>query len=249
MIAIGDELLDGFTLDTNTHWMAERLRLLGHPLLRRTTVRDRLPDIAATLARDLADPGVDDVFCSGGLGPTPDDRTFAAVAEFLGRELVVEPGVLARITERVGRLHLAGLLDSPEPNEGNLRMARIPAGSDHVFRNRAGMAPGLLYRIGRRRLFILPGVPRELRGIFSDEIEEHFVTAQGGAVVREARFRFVPESRMYPVMRELERTHPDVSVGSYPHVESRELVIRCIGADQARVDEAVAIVERAVAAL
>jgi len=71
IVAIGDELLAGFTLDTNSHWLAERLRLLGYPLKRITTIRDREGDIVETLRRDLADPELDAVFCCGGLGPAP----------------------------------------------------------------------------------------------------------------------------------------------------------------------------------
>src|SRR2546422_8420998 len=94
IVAVGDELLAGFTLDTNSNWLAGRLRLLGFPLKRITVVRDRHAEIVEQLRRDLDDPEVEDVFCSGGLGPTPDDRTFEAVAAALGRELVTWQAVL-----------------------------------------------------------------------------------------------------------------------------------------------------------
>ena len=244
IIAIGDELLAGFTLDTNSHWLAERLRLAGFPLKRVTAIRDRQEEIVEQLGRDHRDPEVTDVFCSGGLGPTPDDRTFAAVAAFLGRELVSWPATRERIERRVRRMHDAGLLDSPQPTEGNLRMALIPAGPDHVFSNRRGMAPGLHYLVEGRRLFILPGVPMELRGIVSEELEPQFLAGQTAASVRELRFQFTAESRFYPLMRELERSHPDVSVGSYPNSETKELVIRCIGDDPRRVEDALATMRR-----
>jgi molybdopterin-biosynthesis enzyme MoeA-like protein len=248
-VAVGDELLAGFTLDTNSHWLAERLRLLGFPLKRMTTVQDRQTDIVEALRRDLGDPDLTQVFCCGGLGPTPDDRTFAAVAAALGRELVVEDEVRARIERRVRRLHEAGLIESPELTEGNLRMARIPAGPAHVFRNRRGMAPGVLYEVGATRLFVLPGVPLELKGIFTEEIEPDHLAGARGATVRELRFQFAVEARFYPVLRELEETHPDVSVGSYPNFETKELVIRCLGDNPARVEDAAAIVARRVKAL
>jgi nicotinamide-nucleotide amidase len=242
IIAIGDELLAGFTLDTNSHWLAQRLRLLGYPLKRVSIVRDRQEDIVEQLRRDLADPEVEDVFSSGGLGPTPDDRTFEAVAAALGRELVVWQPVLERIERRVRRMHEVGLVESPQVNEGSRRMARIPAAPDHVFRNRRGTAPGLLYRVDGRRLFILPGVPVELQGIFTEELETEFLTGREAAVTRELRFLFAAESRFYPVMRELETSHPDVSVGSYPNVPTRELVIRFAGPEERRVLEAMEVV-------
>ena len=242
MIAIGDELLAGFTLDTNSHWLAERLRLLGYPLKRKTTVRDREGDIVEQLRRDLADGEVTDVFCSGGLGPTPDDRTFAAVARALGRELVIWEETRTRIERRVRRLHEAGLLDSSEVTEANLRMARIPADPAQVFKNRRGMAPGVLYEVDGRRLFVLPGVPLELKGIFTEELEPQYLVGRTAAAVRELRFSFAVEARFYPVMRELEESHPEVSVGSYPNFETKELVIRCLGEDAKQVQAVIELI-------
>ena len=244
IVAIGDELVGGFTLDTNSHWLAQRLRILGYPVKRVTQIRDRPHEIVEQLHRELADAEVSDVFVSGGLGPTPDDRTFAAVAEALGIELVVWEETRAKIERRVKRMHAMGLLESPEVTEGNLRMARIPAGPAHVFKNRRGMAPGALYESNGKRLFILPGVPLEMKGIVTEEIEPEFLAAGSAATVRELRFTFAVEARFYPLMRELEETFPDVSVGSYPNFETKELVIRFAGLDPKRVDAALDVIKR-----
>jgi nicotinamide-nucleotide amidase len=244
IVAIGDELVGGFTLDTNSHWLADRLRILGYPVKRVTQIRDRPKEIVEQLQRELGDSDVSDVFVSGGLGPTPDDRTFAAVAGALGRELVIWEETRARIERRVQRMHAMGLLESPDVTEGNLRMARIPAGPAHVFKNRRGMAPGALYDANGKRLFILPGVPMEMKGIFTEEIEPEFLVAGSAATVRELRFTFAVEARFYPLMRELEETFPDVSVGSYPNFETKELVIRFAGLDPKRVDAALDVIKR-----
>ena len=238
IVAIGDELVGGFTLDTNSHWMAERLRLLGYPLKRVTQIRDKPQEIVEQVHRELADGDVTDIFLMGGLGPTPDDRTFAALADALGRELVIWEETRARIERRVQRMHSMGLLESPEVTEGNLRMARIPADPNHVFRNRRGMAPGTMYEVKGKRIFVLPGVPLEMKGIFTEELEPEFLSAGSAATVRELRFTFAVEARFYPLMRELEGTFPDVSVGSYPNFETKELVIRVLGADPKRVEAA-----------
>ena len=244
IVAIGDELVGGFTLDTNSHWLAERLRLLGYPAKRVTQIRDRPAEIVEQIRRELSDPEVADVFCCGGLGPTPDDRTFAALADALGRELVVWEETRARIERRVRRMHEAGLLESPEVTEGNLRMARIPSDPKHVFKNRRGMAPGVVYEQDGKRIFVLPGVPLELKGIFTEELEPMFLATGSAATVRELRFTFAVEAKFYPVMRELEETYPDVSVGSYPNFETKELVIRALGLDAKRVEEALEIIKR-----
>jgi len=244
IVAIGDELVGGFTLDTNSHWMTERLRLLGYPVKRVTQIRDKPHEIIEQVGRELDDPDVTDVFLTGGLGPTPDDRTFAALAEALGKELTVWEETRARIERRVQRMHSMGLLESSEVTEGNMRMSRIPAGPAHVFRNRRGMAPGAMYEARGKRLFVLPGVPMEMKGIFTEEIEPEFLGAGNAATVRELRFNFAVEARFYPLMRELEQTFPDVSVGSYPNFETKELVIRLLGVDPKRVDAALEVVRR-----
>ena len=244
IVAIGDELVGGFSLDTNSHWMAERLRLLGYPTKRVTQIRDRPSEIIEQLRRELDDGEVTDIFATGGLGPTPDDRTFTALAEALGKDLVIWEETRARIERRVQRMHSMGLLESPEVTEGNLRMSRIPAEPAHVFRNRRGMAPGTIYESHGKRIFVLPGVPMEMKGIFTEEIEPEFLTAGSAATVRELRFTFAVEARFYPLMRELEETFPDVSVGSYPNFETKELVIRCVGLDPKRVEEALDVIRR-----
>jgi molybdenum cofactor synthesis domain-containing protein len=244
IVAVGDELVGGFTLDTNSHWMAERLRLLGYPVKRVTQIRDKPHEIVEQVHRELDDNEVTDVFLMGGLGPTPDDRTFAALAEALGKALVVWEETRARIERRVQRMHAMGLLESPEVTEGNMRMARIPDGPAHVFRNRRGMAPGTVSEGTGKRIFVLPGVPLEMKGIFTEEIEPEFLAAGSAATVREIRFNFAVEARFYPLMRELEETFPDVSVGSYPNFETKELVIRVLGADPKRVDQAAEIIKR-----
>src|SRR5438093_17185 len=114
----------------------------------------------------------------------------------------------------------------------------------HVFRNRRGMAPGTVYEANGKRIFVLPGVPLEMKGIFTEELEPQFLAAGSAATVRELRFTFAVEARFYPLMRELEGSFPDVSVGSYPNFETKELVIRVLGADPKRVDEALDVIRK-----
>jgi len=84
----------------------------------------------------------------------------------------------------------------------------------------------------------------EMKGIFTEELEPEFLNAGSAATVRELRFTFAVEARFYPLMRELEESHPDVSVGSYPNFETKELVIRCIGADAKHVEDVLEIIKR-----
>jgi len=244
IIAIGDELLSGYTLDTNSNWIAQRLRALGVPLKRTTQVRDREPEIVEQVRRELADPEIGTLFLTGGLGPTPDDRTFPALAAALGRELVVDEATRERIERRLKRMQEAGLIDSAELNEGHLRMARIPAGATAVLSNRVGSAPSPVYEVEGTRLFVLPGVPPEMKSIFAEEIVPAYLAGGAALVVGELRIRFAVEGRFYPVLKELEETHPEVAIGSYPNFETKELTLRCSGAGAAGVEEALGILRR-----
>ena len=93
---------------------------------------------------------------------------------------------------------------------------------------------------GDRWLFVLPGIPREFSTIVEEELIPTYFTGATAPVVREVHYRSVPESEMYQPMLVLEQEFPDVTVGSYPHVEKRELVIRLRGHETSRVDAAVA---------
>lgn len=247
IVAIGDELVGGFTLDTNSHWLAGRLRVLGHPVKRIVAVRDRLDEIVTELRRALDDPEIEEVFSSGGLGPTPDDRTTEAIAALLGRPLVTDPTIAARIDERTRLMREVGILDDEATLASRARMARIPADPDRLLRNRRGTVPGLLYRVGTTRLFVLPGVPSELKSIFMDDIEAELRDGGHPATVRELRLAGAMESQIAPIMLELEHSHPDVSVGSYPGAE--RLLIRLSGQDPERVDDAAGRVAEAVGRL
>src|SRR5258708_36710654 len=126
IVAIGDELVGGFTLDTNSPWRAERLRILGYPVKRISALRDRPNEIVEQMQRELDDREVTHVFCSGGLGPTPDDRTFASLAEVLARDLIVWDEARRRIERRVRPRHQAPPPGSPPRTPGDPRTARSP---------------------------------------------------------------------------------------------------------------------------
>jgi molybdopterin-biosynthesis enzyme MoeA-like protein len=83
-----------------------------------------------------------------------------------------------------------------------------------------------------------------MKGIFTEELEPEFLSNGSAATVRELRFTFAVEARFYPLMKELEEKFPDVSVGSYPNYETKELVIRVLGADAKKVDEVLDVVRR-----
>ena len=140
IITVGDEVLSGHTQDTNSSFLAARAFAAGFPVRRIEVVADRLQDIVDSIHRALADTAVTRVAVCGGIGPTPDDRTFAAVAAALGRPLEENPVALASIAAMVSRMHAAGWIKENVVSEGNRRCAMVPPGG-LVLPNRRGHGP------------------------------------------------------------------------------------------------------------
>jgi molybdenum cofactor synthesis domain-containing protein len=238
IIAVGDEVLSGHTQDTNSAFLASRAFAAGFPVRRIEVVADRLDDVADAIHRALADSTVGRVAVCGGIGPTPDDRTFEAVAAALGRPLEENAAALASITAMVARMHAAGWISDNVVTEGNRRCAVVPAGGV-VLPNRRGMAPPMAYDVGDERwLFILPGVPREFTTIVEEELIPRFFGGGTAALVVEVRYRGVPEAELYTPMRRLAEEFADVAAGSYPQTEARQVIIRLRGMNAGRVDAA-----------
>jgi nicotinamide-nucleotide amidase len=240
IVMVGDEILSGHTQDSNSSFLARLAFAAGRPVAHIEVVSDEPAAIVAATLRAIDDPAISRIAVCGGIGPTPDDRTFQAVADALGRPLELNPIAYENIAALARRMYAAGWIDKPEVSEANRRCAMVPIGST-VLTNRRGMAPPLAIDLGGDRwLFVLPGIPREFTTIVEEELIPRYFAGGAAPVVREVHYRSVPESEMYEPMLVLEREFPDVSVGSYPHVEQRELVIRVRGHDAGRVDAAVA---------
>ncbi len=153
IITIGRELLDGSMVDTNTSYIGSRLRVLGATVTRSTSVPDDPRAIEEVLAHAMN--SVDIVITTGGLGPTSDDRTKHVVARLLDLHLVLDEDVLANVRSHFESQGLA----MPEIN---LSQAMIPEGA-RAIENALGTAPGLLLERGGVILFVLPGVPDEMK--------------------------------------------------------------------------------------
>jgi nicotinamide-nucleotide amidase len=161
LLTIGDELLLGFTIDTNAAYIARSLAALGVEIVRRGTVGDRAEDIASGVRDALDRTGA--VITTGGLGPTSDDRTREAVAALFGRALHKDDSVMADVIARFSKL-------GAKMPAMNVNQAMIPDGA-RVLRNHHGTAPGIWLEDARGRWCVmLPGVPREMRGLLKDAL-------------------------------------------------------------------------------
>jgi nicotinamide-nucleotide amidase len=212
VISIGDELTSGQRLDTNSQWLAERLGELGVATLYHTTVGD---DLAANIRvfREAIDRA-DVVVVTGGLGPTADDLTREAVAQTAGVELELDVASLEHISKLFERRKRA----MPPANRVQ---ALFPRGS-RVVPNPHGTAPGIDLSIprpgrGDARIFCLPGVPAEMREMWTATVAPAIGVALGTErrVIRHYRIKCfgVGESDLEQMLPDLIRRGRDPIVG------------------------------------
>lgn len=161
VVTVGNELLLGFTLDTNAAEIAQALAAVGGRVVRQVTVRDDHQAIRDAVAGALRRSGV--VVTTGGLGPTSDDMTREAVADLFGRPLEVDEEYLRRLTERFARYR-----PGPMP-VSNRSQALVPRGAQTIP-NPNGTAPGILLESSLGTAILLPGVPGEMRAMLREHV-------------------------------------------------------------------------------
>ncbi|HZN40891.1 MAG TPA: CinA family nicotinamide mononucleotide deamidase-related protein [Planctomycetota bacterium] len=160
ILAIGDELVHGALLDTNSKWLAGELEAMGAVVQRFVVVSDDPVELRAVIADSCARADV--VVATGGLGPTLDDRTRDVVADVLGGPLWFHEESWAQVQQWLqGRRR-------PVP-ESNRRQAMLPPGAVPIA-NPVGTAPGFQVKIGKAWFFAVPGVPREMKVLMRDHV-------------------------------------------------------------------------------
>lgn len=236
IVTIGDELLLGFTVDTNTSFLGRELASLGVTVARHTTCGDDIEVIVATLREAIERTGA--VITTGGLGPTADDMTVEAVAKLFGRTMQRDESIARWLEERWLTYRRKG----PMP-ESNYKQAMIPDGAEIVV-NPVGSAPGVLVTDERGRwVATLPGVPREARAMFTESLRPRVVSLAGsGSVVRSATLRTigVGESSIADKLGELGKGVNGMSLAFLPGVAGVDLRLTSRGLPSADADAALA---------
>lgn len=153
IISIGTELLLGEIIDTNAAWLAQQLAAIGVDVYFRTTVGDNVGRIASTI--QIAMGRADVIITTGGLGPTVDDMTRDAIAQAVGVPLVLSPELVEQIRERFSKWGRA-------MSDNNVKQAYIPQGAMPI-ENPVGTAPCFIVDHEGHSVFVLPGVPREMK--------------------------------------------------------------------------------------
>jgi len=245
VLTIGTELLLGYTVDTNAAELGRALAAAGAEITRRTTVADRPEAIRAGVVEALERTGF--VIATGGLGPTRDDMTKTVVAELLDKRLVLDERVLASIEARFQRM------GRPMP-ASNRTQAEIPEGAT-ILPNPRGTAPGLWVEDARGRIVVLlPGVPREMRGLLVEEVLPRIVARQGGSrrvvLSRTVRTTGVPESALAERVGPIEPEIAPLTLAYLPSVEGVDLRVTAWGLEPKDADARLtAVIQRLKAAV
>jgi competence/damage-inducible protein CinA-like protein len=220
IVTIGDELLLGETIDINAVWLARELGAVGISVVRRTTVGDGAAAIAAAVREALDRTGA--VITTGGLGPTSDDRTRPAIAALFGRELRHDDAIWEALRAMWRERGRPG-----EPPDSNRQQALVPEGAT-VLTNRHGTAPGLLLEDEDGRwVAMLPGVPREMRGLMSEELLPRLRdrTSDGRRVIRSLTLRTtaIAESQLPDLLGEHAEGFGTITLAYLPGQEGVDL--------------------------
>ena len=233
IITIGDELLIGQTIDTNSAWMAQELNKIGVWVKRRLAIGDHKEDIRKAL--DEESRQADIILITGGLGPTADDITKPLLCEYFGGRLVVNEDVLAHVKylfEKVYR-RTGPML------ERNLKQAEVPDNCT-VLMNKRGTAPGMWFtqssETGEKKIFIsLPGVPHEMKGLMTDEVlprlKQHF---QMPVIFHSTVVTYgIGESRLAEEIKDWEENLPaHMKLAYLPHYGMVRLRLTATGEDE-----------------
>ena len=235
VLSIGTELTRGELVNTNAAWLAAALTELGFEVVEAAVVDDDRDRIVAALRRLGGSASV--VVCTGGLGPTTDDITAAAVAHAVGVALQRDEASLERIRRRLEKL-------GRELSESNAKQADFPAGAE-VLANAVGSAPGFAVRLGEALAFFMPGVPREMTAMFEEQVVPR-IRAMAPNDSHQIRYRTfgLPESLVGDRLAGIEAAFAGITLGYRAHFPEIEVKVLARAATRA---EAHALCERAAA--
>jgi len=230
-IAIGTELLTTRRLDTNSVWLGERLAGMGLAFHRKTAVGDSREDLTRLLREALTRSDL--ILTTGGLGPTFDDFTKELFAEILDAELVEDPRSLADMLAFYAARNRV-------PPQVNFKQALIPVGAE-ALRNQVGTAPGVWWQdpAGHPgvRIVMMPGVPREMKRMWEEQVEPRLRPLAGQAVhTLRMVVAGVPESTLDERTREVRERHGHLDWTILASLTQVELLAR--GTDPAALETA-----------
>ena len=235
ILVIGDELTSGMTLDTNSSFIARESQMRGWHVSSVMTVGDDGDAIKGGLDYLL---GISDALVvTGGLGPTADDITTAAVAGAFGLDSYIDEAVLKQLKERFGRFGLPW-------TKNNVKQAMFPEGAD-IIANPVGTASGFLIERDGRPVIVIPGVPVEARRMFTGGViplfRERF-TCREHVAKRTIKTFGRTESQIDQILSHEDLEIPGITIGFYPRFPEIRLVVTSRDEDSERAEENLRVV-------
>jgi FAD synthetase len=205
IVVIGNEILSGKVVDTNSPFLTRELRALGVTVRRILTIPDELDQIAAAVTEFHA--AYDLVFTSGGVGPTHDDVTIEGVARGLGRRVIRHPAIEGKIRE----------FFKAEINEARLKMSEVPEGTELIVDGRLGFPT-----LKCENIYILPGIP--------DILEQKFAALRDRFLSTPYHLRVVytreGEGAIAEHLNATLAAFPELLLGSYPKLGDPEYAVK-----------------------
>jgi len=228
-LIIGDELLDGRVIDTNTVRLAQRLGEMGLKIQQRTTITDD-QEVIIREAKRIAERATDVCVVSGGLGPTSDDITAESFAALLGVELERDAGEAEKITRRL-------IARDREVTPNQLRQADRPKGAQ-VIVNHHGTAPGFALNYKGCRFVSVPGVPREFDPMIEAEVLSHLHEAGSEPARLVLRTFGMTEAQVETKISDLKAKWPLVRLGFRAHFPTIDVSLSANATDRVFLEEA-----------
>lgn len=225
IITIGDELLIGQTVDTNSAFIGSELSKAGFDITRKISIHDRRDDILQTLSEITGKTEL--IMVTGGLGPTSDDITKQTICEFFNTRLVLNKNVLNMIEEMMRRRGVV-------LNENNRMQAMVPENC-RIIPNEMGTAPGMLFVKDGTMFIFMPGVPFEMKYMMTEHVIPLLKERFSSQVIlhRNIMTYGVPEARLAEMLTEFEAGLPDdIGLAYLPSSGVIKLRLTVKGADQ-----------------
>ncbi|MBT8172111.1 competence damage-inducible protein A [Candidatus Bathyarchaeota archaeon] len=216
IISIGNELLIGKTLNTNAHWLAKKITRFGLIINRIVTVGDTINQISCSL-RNSIDQRPSFILTTGGLGPTFDDKTLEGIAKVMGSKTVVNKKALKMVKEKYLTYSIEKGIEKIDLTSYRIKMAMLPEGATPLP-NPVGTAPGVYVEYENVVIIALPGVPSEMKKIFSDSVSPLFRKLESDSAFFEKSIHStdVMESEIAPVIEKVMKNNPFIYIKSHP---------------------------------
>jgi nicotinamide-nucleotide amidase len=219
IISIGNELLSGITINSNSSWIAQQLTKIGVTVHWITTIADKKDDIIFAL--QTATSRADVILCTGGLGPTPDDITKNCICQFFYTRLILDQSTLKNVTEIFKRRKIK----MPEVNRSQ---AMVPQ-SAQIIPNKLGTAPGLVFFRQNKLYGFMPGVPREMKLMTRKEMLKIIKKKYRLTPVLTHLFRTngLAESMLYETLDPVFREFTEIEVAYLPRFTGVDIQLKC----------------------